>query len=86
MPDGDFRPPIIEWSEQQREALDAIGEWCKRGESQTFFLSGVAGAGKSTLAREVSRRIDGKVCFCSVTGARAPCSLVRAALPTRSTT
>jgi hypothetical protein len=39
MPDGDFRPPIIEWSVQQREALDAIGEWCERGERQTFFLS-----------------------------------------------
>jgi len=79
MPDGDFRPPI-EWSEQQLAALDAIGERCERGESQTFFLSGVAGPGKSTLAREVGRRIGGKVCFCSVTG-RACAVLARKGCP-----
>ena len=81
MPDGDFRPPIIiEWSEQQHAALDLIGEWYERDESQTFFLSGFAGTGKTTLAREASRRIGGKVCFCSVTG-RACAILTRKGCP-----
>jgi exodeoxyribonuclease V len=62
------------------QALDAIGEWCERGNSQTFFLSGFAGTGKTTLAREVSRRVGGKMIFCSVTG-RACAVLVRKGCP-----
>jgi exodeoxyribonuclease V len=79
MPDGSLTTPI-DWSDQQREALDDIGDWFERGTSQTFFLSGYAGTGKSTLAREVGRRVGGKMIFCSVTG-RACAVLTRKGCP-----
>jgi exodeoxyribonuclease V len=66
--DGDFRKIEIEWSEQQLDALELIVDWYERDEQQVFYLSGYAGTGKTTLAREVGRRVDDKVIYTSYTG------------------
>jgi len=66
--DGDFRKTKIEWTEQQRYALGQIIDWYGRGEKQECYLSGFAGTGKTTLAREIGRRVGHKVIYTSVTG------------------
>jgi len=66
--DGDFKFRSVEWSAEQLEALRLIFDWYERGEHQVFYLSGYAGTGKTTLAREIGRRVGGNVIFTSFTG------------------
>lgn len=52
---------MMDWSPQQREALDQVGDWLSRAVKvknfkgsdvpQVFYLGGYAGTGKSTLAK-----------------------------------
>lgn len=60
----------MQWSDQQSEALAAIKEWIKHGESQVFRLFGYAGTGKTTIAREV-RGMAGHVLYATFTGKAA---------------
>lgn len=57
---------------QQATALQAVQKWLrdKRGK-QIFRMFGFAGAGKTTLAKEVANMVPGKVLFCSFTGKAA---------------
>jgi MoxR-like ATPase len=57
-----------ELSGQQSEALDEICHWRERGTEPSYFLSGWAGTGKTTLARRAAKEIGGVVHFSSVTG------------------
>lgn len=60
------------WSSQQVEALDKVTEWLKdKDGNQIFRLFGYAGTGKSTLAKEISSRVDGKALFAAFTGKAA---------------
>ncbi|SFK32961.1 ATP-dependent DNA helicase [Methylocapsa palsarum] len=59
------------WSPQQDGALKAVSEWLKRGEPQVFRLFGYAGAGKTTLARQLAEDADGDVAFAAFTGKAA---------------
>lgn len=45
------------FSPGQQRALDAIGEWFDDCSSQTFYLAGPAGTGKTTIARQVPRHL-----------------------------
>ena len=54
--DGDFKFRSVEWTAEQLEAIGLITDWYERGEEQDFYLSGYAGTGKTTLAREIGRR------------------------------
>jgi exodeoxyribonuclease-5 len=65
------RAGSISWSEQQRRALAAIAAWQQQRSQPSFFLSGYAGTGKSTLAAEVDRRTKGKVLFAALSGKAA---------------
>lgn len=62
----------MEWSQQQADALKAVGKWLndKRG-PQVFRLFGYAGSGKTTLAQHIAAGVDGAVQFAAFTGKAA---------------
>lgn len=62
------------WSPQQDSALQAVARWLKAtraGAPQVFRLFGYAGAGKTTLAREIAAGVNGQVLFGAFTGKAA---------------
>lgn len=61
----------MQFSPQQDDALKAVAEWLKRGDSQLFRLFGYAGTGKTTLARHFAEDVDGDVQFAAFTGKAA---------------
>jgi exodeoxyribonuclease-5 len=61
----------VDWSPEQRTALDAVGRWLKAGHPQVFRLFGFAGTGKTTLARHLAENEDGDVAFGAFTGKAA---------------
>lgn len=61
----------MSWSPQQDGALSAVSAWMKRGEPQVFRLFGYAGAGKTTLAKQLAEDVDGDVAFAAFTGKAA---------------
>ncbi len=61
----------MSWSPQQEDALKAVAAWLKRGEPQIFRLFGYAGAGKTTLARQLAEDTEGEVAFAAFTGKAA---------------
>jgi ATP-dependent exoDNAse (exonuclease V) alpha subunit len=61
----------LQWSDQQRQALEAIDEWLAADDWAWFYLAGYAGTGKSTLAAEVAWRCGGNVVFGAYTGKAA---------------
>lgn len=61
----------MRWSPQQSEAIDAVGDWLRRGDSPIFRLFGYAGSGKTTLARTIAENVDGRVAFGAYTGKAA---------------
>jgi AAA domain-containing protein len=62
-------PQQIEWTEEQKIALDEIDEWMAGG-APFHALTGPAGTGKSTLVREIiSRHPD--ACLTAMTGKAA---------------
>src|SRR5476649_2126768 len=60
-----------DWTAEQTSALDAVGRWLKRADSQVFRLFGYAGVGKTTLARHVAETADGETAFAAFTGKAA---------------
>ena len=56
---------------QQDDALKAVADWLKRGDSPLFRLFGYAGTGKTTLARYFAEGVDGTVQFAAFTGKAA---------------
>ncbi len=70
-----------DFSPHQDAALQAVAGWLKDkpgaiGTPQVFRLFGYAGTGKTTLARHIAERVDGKVLFAAFTGKAA--SVMRA--------
>ena len=62
----------MEWSTQQKEAIDAVSKWYKdKHSNQIFRLFGYAGTGKTTLARHFAEGISGKVLYMAYTGKAA---------------
>jgi exodeoxyribonuclease-5 len=60
----------------QDAALTTVGRWLaarpgEGGTPQVFRLFGYAGSGKTTLAKHVAERVDGKVLFAAFTGKAA---------------
>lgn len=60
----------MEWSGQQVKALDAVGRWLHSDE-QVFSLHGVAGTGKTTLAKYVAATVEGRTLFAAFAGKAA---------------
>ena len=52
-------------------ALDAVGQWLRKGEPQVFRLFGYAGVGKTTLARHIAEGARGDAAFAAFTGKAA---------------
>src|ERR1700722_6360302 len=61
----------MDWTGEQRAALDKVGRWLKAGEPQVFRLFGYAGVGKTTLARHVAEAARGEAAFAAFTGKAA---------------
>jgi ATP-dependent exoDNAse (exonuclease V) alpha subunit len=64
----------MQWSPQQHEALVSVQKWLDMDPDlrpQIFRLFGYAGTGKTTLAIEISRMVDGDCLFGSFTGKAA---------------
>lgn len=61
----------MKFSPQQDDALKAVSDWLKRGDSQLFRLFGYAGTGKTTLAKHFAEGVDGSVQFAAFTGKAA---------------
>lgn len=62
----------MEWSEQQKQALQAIKIWYRNLNTPAFRLFGYAGTGKTTLARYIGDEVAGKnVYYASYTGKAA---------------
>ena len=61
----------MKFSLEQDNALSAVNDWLKNGQSQVFRLFGYAGAGKTTLARHIAENANGEVAFAAFTGKAA---------------
>lgn len=64
----------MEWAPQQHEALVTVQRWLDQDPEtrpQIFRLFGYAGTGKTTLAIEMSRMVEGECLFGSFTGKAA---------------
>lgn len=61
----------IELSHEQLSALAAVEDWFFSSPDKTKTLGGYAGTGKSTLTRELLRRIPKPVAVCAYTGKAA---------------
>jgi exodeoxyribonuclease V len=61
----------MDWSSEQRSALDRVGQWLRAGEPQVFRLFGYAGVGKTTLARHIAQGAQGEAVFAAFTGKAA---------------
>lgn len=61
----------MEWSPQQRAALDGVAAWHESGSDQICRVFGYAGTGKTTLARHFASQIDGETVYAAFTGKAA---------------
>ena len=61
----------LEWSPQQKAAIEGVDRWLDDPASQVYHLFGYAGTGKTTLARECAKRAGGGVLFGAFTGKAA---------------
>jgi len=59
------------WSPEQTKALDAVGQWLRKGQPQVFRLFGFAGVGKTTLAKHIAEGARGEAAFAAFTGKAA---------------
>jgi exodeoxyribonuclease-5 len=60
----------MEFSHSQEEAISCVLDW-HQGSDPIFRLFGYAGAGKTTIAREIADRVGGKVMYAAMTGKAA---------------
>jgi len=60
-----------QWSPEQQQAIDRVGQWLRAGQPQVFRLFGYAGVGKTTLARHVAEGASGETAFAAFTGKAA---------------
>lgn len=60
----------MQWGNQQAEGLKKVDAWYKQGKSRkpVFVLNGLAGTGKTTLAKHFAGGIDGEVGYAAFTG------------------
>jgi exodeoxyribonuclease V len=61
----------MDWTCEQRAALDKAGRWLAAGEPQVFRLFGYAGVGKTTLARHLAGGAKGEAAYAAFTGKAA---------------
>ncbi len=61
----------MEWTGEQRAAMDKVGRWLRAGEAQVFRLFGYAGVGKTTLARHVAEGAKAEPGYAAFTGKAA---------------
>ncbi len=63
----------MDWSPQQEDALEAVGEWLDtaQDDQQVFRLFGYAGTGKTTLAQSFAKQCSGQTVFAAYTGKAA---------------
>nr|QIG67171.1 ATP-dependent RecD-like DNA helicase protein [Rhizobium phage RHph_TM26] len=76
---------MTKWSPQQDEALVKVSRWLKNPQDkQLFRLFGYAGTGKTTLAKELVKDVEGRSLFAAYTG-KATSVLRRSGAPNAQT-
>lgn len=60
----------MDFSPQQSEAIDSVGQWLKHKDKPYFYLAGFAGTGKTTLAKHLAAGA-GRTQFAAFTGKAA---------------
>lgn len=61
----------MEWTPEQKQAIEQVREWIN-GEGGTMIsLSGAAGTGKTTVLSEIKKHLYGNVCWTALTGKAA---------------
>lgn len=58
-------------SAEQSEATELVADWLYNDLGPTFYLAGHAGTGKTTLARHLADKLNGKALFAAYTGKAA---------------
>ncbi|MGB3456217.1 MAG: AAA family ATPase [Litorimonas sp.] len=61
----------MDWSDQQKDAIERVSAWHKAGDQQVLRVFGYAGTGKTTLARHFADSVDGRTQFAAFTGKAA---------------
>lgn len=61
----------MQFSNQQEDAIDAVGRWLRRRETQVFRLFGYAGTGKTTLAKHFAETANVQPAFAAFSGKAA---------------
>ncbi len=61
----------MDWSDQQKKAIERVAAWHKKGQQQVLRVFGYAGTGKTTLARHFAENVDGRTQFAAFTGKAA---------------
>lgn len=61
----------MEWSPQQAAALDRVTRWLETKNKQLFKFQGIAGTGKTTLAKHIAANVSGTTLFAAFTGKAA---------------
>ena len=59
------------FTDQQNAAIDAVENWYRTDPTEPFYLAGYAGAGKTSLAQEIVRRLGVSSTFLAFTGKAA---------------
>jgi len=61
----------IELTDEQSEAMSLATAWYKESNDPVFKIFGYAGTGKTTIAREIEKSVNGKTQYASFTGKAA---------------
>jgi len=61
----------MDFSPQQKQAIDMILEWKKTMNFPFFYLAGYAGTGKTTIARHIAKQFGGRPVYMAYTGKAA---------------
>lgn len=61
----------IQFGAQQKDGIESVLEWYRKGQSQVFYLAGYAGTGKTMLSRHLVESTSANAVYAAYTGKAA---------------